>query len=105
LNINAETRLTSFFLLFEGYVQKISKINIGRENRKMENIVLSCYLGVFVNYFWSTRSGRNDIKILGFLAGFFGEFLPGIFVNQLGIFGGGFFLGVFGVFVCTNTLT
>ena len=73
MNINAETRLTSFFLLFEGYVQKISKINIGRENRKMENIVLSCYL-------------------VDFGTEIFGRFL----VNQAGVFGGGFCLGVFG---------
>jgi len=65
LNINAETRLTSFFSVFEGYVQKISKINIGRENRKMENIVLSCYLLIFKLMFWSTKLVRNDIKILG----------------------------------------
>jgi hypothetical protein len=46
---------------------------------------------------------RNDIKILGFLAGIFGEFLPGIFVNQLGIFGGGFCLGVFVVLFTSFT--
>ena len=64
--------------------------------------MLSCYQWFFGGSFWSTRSWRNDIKILGFLLGFFGEFLPGIFVNQLGIFGGGFWLGFFG---CTNTVT